>query len=85
MVDIFTLLRSLHLLLSTSFCLLVGFEWNINFIHEILCVKYNTFRKFLAQNIFVRKRNDENFSHELFGTEINANKNKANYGRLNVN
>ena len=30
-------------------------------------------------NIFGRKR-IENFSHELFGIEINANENKAHYG-----
>ena len=43
-------------------------------------MKYNVFEKFSPQTIFVRKRNDENFLHKLFGTEINANENKANYG-----
>ena len=43
-------------------------------------MKYDTFREFSAQNIFVKKRKDENFSHKLFGIEINANENKANYG-----
>ena len=52
------------------------------FLFTHLRVKYNAFRKFSPQNIFVRKRNDENFSHELFGIEINANENKANYGTL---
>ena len=36
-------------------------------------------RKFLAQYIFVRKRDYENFLHKSLGTEINANENKANY------
>ena len=79
MINNFTLLCSLHLLLSTAFCLHVSLERNINFVHNISLVKYNAFRKFLARNIFVRKRNDDNFSHELFRTEINANENKANY------
>ena len=74
------LLRSFHLLLSTSFCLHVSLQRNINFVYEISLVKYDAFRKFSARNIFARKRNDENFSHELFGIEINANENKANYG-----
>ena len=60
------LLRSLHLLLATPFCLHSSFEQNINFVHEISHVKYI-------------KRIDKNFSHELFGIEINENKNKANY------
>ena len=32
--DYFTLLLSLHLLLSKSFGLHVSLEWNINFVHE---------------------------------------------------
>ena len=36
--------------------------------------------EFFGTNIFGRKRNDENFPHDLFGIEINKNKNKANYG-----
>ena len=76
----FTYLRSFHLLLSTFFCLHVNLKWNINFVYKISHVKYNTFRKFSARNIFIRKRNDENFAHELFGIEINANENKTNYG-----
>ena len=73
MANSFNLLRFLHLLLSTSFCLHVSLEQNINFVHEISHVKYNAFRKFSGQNIFIRKRIDNNFSHELFGIEINAN------------
>ena len=65
-----------------SFCLHVSLERNINFVHEISRVKYNAFRKFSARNIFVRKRNDKNFSHELFGIEINAHENKADYSSL---
>ena len=80
MANNFNLLRSLHLLLSTAFCLHVSLKRNINFVHEISRVKYNAFRKFSAQNIFGRKLNDKNFSHELFGIEINTNENKANYG-----
>ena len=30
---------------------------------------------------FRQKRNDEKFSHKLFGFEISANENKANYGK----
>ena len=33
-----------------------------------------------AQNIFIRKCDAENFSCKLFGIEINANENNANYG-----
>ena len=83
MANNFTLLRPLHLLLPTcvctSFCLHVSLEWNIKFVHEISRIKYNAVGKFSAQNIFIRKRIDENFSHELFEIEINANENKANY------
>ena len=43
-------------------------------------VKNKVFRKFLARNFFGRERDDENFSHALFGIEINAKENKANYG-----
>ena len=70
MANNFTFLHSLHLLLFTSFCLHVSLERNINFVNEILRLKYNAFRKFLAQNIFVRKHNDENFSHKLFGMKL---------------
>ena len=80
MASNFNFLRSLHLLLSTPFCLHVSLERNINFAHEISYVKYNAFRKFSGQNIFVRKHIGENFSHKLFGIEINADENKANYG-----
>ena len=45
--------------------------------------KNKAFRKFSVRNIFVRERDDDNFSHELFGIEINANENKANYGIYN--
>ena len=83
MANNFNLIRSLHLLLSTSFFLHVSLKRNINFVHEISYVKYNALRKFLPRNIFVRKRNDENFAHKLFGIEINANKNRANYGNSN--
>ena len=48
---------------------------SMNFAREI-----NAFKKFSARNFFVRKRNDESFPRELFGVEINANENKANYG-----
>ena len=75
----FNILRSLHLLLSTHFCLHVSLERNINFAHEISRVKYDVFRLFSGGNIFVRKRIDKNFSNELFGIEIHANENKANY------
>ena len=61
MANNFALLRSFHLLLSTSFCLHVSLEWSINFVYEILLMKYNDLRKFSARNIFVRKRNDEIF------------------------
>ena len=80
MANNFTHLCSLHLLLSTSFCLHVSLEQNINFVHEISLVKYSAFRKFSARYIFVKKRNAEKFSHELFGIEANANENKVNYG-----
>ena len=80
MASNFNLLCSLHLLLSTPFCLHVSLERNINFVHEISHVKYNASRKFLRRNIFVRKRIAENFSHELFGIEINVDENKANCG-----
>ena len=63
-----------------SFCLHVSLKRNINIVHEILHVKYNDFRKFSEQNIFITKRNEKNFSHKLFGIEINANENEANYG-----
>ena len=79
MANNFTLLCSLHLLLSTSFCLHASLERNINFVHEVLRVKCNAFKKFLAGNIFVR-RNYDNFSHKSFGNETNGNENKANYG-----
>ena len=79
MANNFALLRSFHLLLSTSFCLHVSLERNINLVYEISRVKYNAFRKFSAQNIFVRKHNDQKFSHKLFEIEINVNENKANY------
>ena len=79
MANNFALLRSLHLLLSTCFCLHVSLERNINFVHEISRVKYNAFGKFSAQNIFSIKRSDEKFSHELFGIEINAKEHEANY------
>ena len=46
-------------------------------------VKNKVFRKFPARNIFVRECDDENISHEFFGIEINANENKANYGKHN--
>ena len=80
MANNFTLLHSLHLPLSASFCLHFTHERNINFVHEISHIKYNAFRKFSAQNIFGTKCNDKDFSHELFGIEINVNENKANYG-----
>ena len=80
MANNFTLLCSLHLLLSSCFCLRVSLEQNINLVHEILFMKY-AFKKSSAQNIFGRKHNDENFSHELFGIEMNANENKAKYGK----
>ena len=70
------------LLLFTSFCLHVSLERNINFIHEISHMKYNAIRKFLGQNIFIRKRIAKNFYPELFGIEIKANENKVNYGTL---
>ena len=79
MANNFTLLRPLHLLLSTSFCLNVSLERNINLVHEILRVKYNTFRKFSPRNIFAAKRNDEKFSRELFVIGTNTNENKANH------
>ena len=80
MANNFTLLCSLHLLPSASFRLHVSLEWNINFVHEISCVKkIQCLQKFSAQNIFGQKHNAKNFSHELFGTEINTNENKANY------
>ena len=66
MANNFNLLRSLHLLLSTSFCLHVSLKWNINFVHEISHVKYKAFRKFLGQTIFVRKRINENFSQIIW-------------------
>ena len=81
MVNNFTLLRSLYLLLSKSFCLHVSLERNINFVmHEVSRVKYNKFRNFSARNSFLTKRIDDNFSHELFGIEINPIENKTNYG-----
>ena len=61
MANNFTLLHSLHLLLSTSFCLHVSLKRNINFVHEISHVEYNAFIKFSARNTFGRKRNDNNF------------------------
>ena len=67
--------------MSTSFCLHVSLERNINFVHEISHVEYNAFRKFSGQNIFVRFM-EEKFSHKLFGIEISVNKNKANYNRF---
>ena len=76
MANNLNLLRSLHLLLSTFFCL---HRWASNGI-SISRVKYNALRKFSGQNIFVIKRIDENFLRQLFGIEINANENKANYG-----
>ena len=79
MANYLTLPLSLHLLLSTSFCLHVSLEWNINIIHDISRVKYNAFRKFPAQNILATKCNDKNFLHKLFEIEINTNENKANY------
>ena len=79
MANNFNLFRSLHLLLYTSFCLHVSLKRNINFVHEISRLKYNVFKKFLPRNIFVSECNGENFSHRLFGIEIKANENKANY------
>ena len=77
---------SLHLLLSTSFCLYDSLERKIG--HQlrpwILCVKNKLFRKFSPQNIFVREHNDDNFLRELFGIENNANKNEANYCILKI-
>ena len=82
MANNFNLVHSLHLLLSTSICLHVSLERNINFVHEISHVKYNAFRKFLGLNIFGRKGYDKNFLCKLFGFETNANENKANYGNI---
>ena len=47
---------------------------SMNFAREI-----NPFKNFSLRNLFIRKRNDKNFSQDLFGVEINANENKANY------
>ena len=75
----FTLLHPVHLLLSTSFCLHVGLERNINFVHELRA--WNTIpTKNFHHKTIVRKRNVEKVSHELFGIEINVNEGKANYG-----
>ena len=41
-------------------------------------MKNNAFEKFLAQNIFGRKLDDDNFSHKLFGIE-NDTKSKLPY------
>ena len=44
--------------------------FNENFASQII----------LSRNIDVRKRHDENFPNGIFGVEMNANENKANYG-----
>ena len=70
MANNFALLRSFHLLLSTSLSSHdVSLQRNINFVYEISRRKYNAFRKFSPRNIFVRIRNDENFWHEIFLAE----------------
>ena len=80
MADNFTLLRSLHLLLSASFCLQVSFKQNINFVREFYVwnkVSPENFRHQISSSETVTM---ENFSQKLFEIEINANENKANYG-----
>ena len=57
-----TLLRSLYLLLSTSFCLHISLEQNINFVHEFRTWNIIYSVNFLSQNILVRKRNDKIFN-----------------------
>ena len=61
----------------TSFLLHVNvsLKRNMNFVHDISPVKYNAFKKFPVQMC-----NDKNFSHKLFGIEINLIENKENYG-----
>ena len=74
MANNFNLLRSLYLLLLTSFCLHVSLKRNINFVHEISGAKYNELRKFLSQNIFARKRNDENFHTNYLELQLTVTK-----------
>ena len=74
-----SLLFALFTCYCLHLCLHVSLKQNINLIHEISHTKYNTFRKFSAQHTFVRKHNNKKFSHKLFGIEINAKENKANY------
>ena len=74
MANNFTLLGSLHLLLSTSFCSHVSLERNIKFGHEFRTWNIMPSVNFLSRNIFFRKRSDNNFSHKFFGIEITQTK-----------
>ena len=78
---------SISFVLFTFHCLhlfvyMLASNRNMNFVHEISRVKYTASRKFSGQNIFGIKRNDKNFSHKLFGIQINTNENKAKYGTI---
>ena len=71
MANNFTLLRSLHLLLlSTSFCLHVSLEWNINFIHKISSRDNFWCKIFSLENVTKRIFRTNNMELKLTQTRI---------------
>ena len=71
---------SLHLLLSTSFCLHDSLERNVNFVH-----KFRTWKITHWENFRHKMYSSENviakiFLRELVGIKITANEIKVNYG-----